>query len=411
MEKHRLRNISARPFTIDGSPVLVLEDPEHLSEYPLFVPDNDPMVFILNCLDGEHTVADIQAEFMRRFGSLLMSDQINDIIQKLNENYFLENEHFSEYKNNLIEIFLKSSVRKSFLSGKTYPEDEKDIAEELESMLTEGRNVSTDEVQESPARPRAIITPHIDFMRGEHVYGSIYNTLPHYSPPDVIVILGTLHNTASTLFLPTRKSFETPLGVAVTDLEILNDIEAIIPPEELYADEFVHRGEHSVEFQVLWLQYIYRLTGPITILPILCSSFGEYVERGVSPESDETFQRFVKALGITLQKSGRDILFVAGADLSHIGPSFGDPEYITNELQEETRRNDQTILDAICAGDAERLFETIASRNDRFRVCGLPPIYTMLKVLGPVTGKVVDYEQSLDRDATTSVSFAGVVFY
>jgi len=194
-------------------------------------------------------------------------------------------------------------------------------------------------------------------------------------------------------------------------LEILNDIEAIIPPEELYADEFVHRGEHSIEFQVLWLQYIYRHTGPITILPILCSSFGEYVERGVSPESDETFQRFVKALGIALQKSGRDILFVAGADLSHIGPSFGDPEYITNELQEESRRNDLTILDAICAGDAERFFETIASRNDRFRVCGLPPIYTMLKVLGPVTGKVVDYEQSLDRDATTSVSFAGVVFY
>jgi len=410
MEKHRLRNISARPFTIDGSPVLILEDPEHLSENPLFIPDNDPMVFILNCLDGEHTVADIQAEFMRCFGSLLMSDQINDIVQKLNENYFLENARFSEYKNNLIEIFLKSSVRKSFHAGKTYPEDEEDIAEELESMLTEGRNVSKDGVQESCVRPRAIIAPHIDFMRGEHVYGSIYNTLPPYLPPDVIVIFGTLHNNASTLFLPTRKSFETPLGVAVTDLEILNDIESVIPPEELYADEFFHRGEHSIEFQVLWLQYIYRHTGPITILPILCSPFGDYVERGMSPESDETFQRFVKALSSALQKSGRDILLVAGADLSHIGPSFGDTEYITSEFQEETRRHDQTILDAICAGDAERLFETIASQNDRFRVCGLPPIYTMLKILGPVTGKVVDYEQSIDRDATTSVSFAGVVF-
>jgi hypothetical protein len=53
-------------------------------------------------------------------------------------------------------------------------------------------------------------------------------------------------------------------------------------------------------------------------------------------------------------------------------------------------------------------------------VCGLPPIYSLLTMLSlllqredeeKITGKLIDYDQSLDQERTTSVSFAGMAFY
>lgn len=411
MENLKLRNISARRIMIENSTMILLEDPEHFSPAPLVIPDNEAMIFILACLNGDHSARDIQADFMRNFGTLLMSEQLNSIIKKLDENHFLDNENFHIFRESVINDYLESRVRKPFHAGSTYPADEEDVAELLDSMLAEGNPVSPEMEQESPVRPRAIIAPHIDFFRGERVYGSVYKCLPEGAPPDLIVILGTLHAPVSSLFIPTRKAFETPLGLAETDVEILDALEDLIPPDELYADEFSHRAEHSIEFQVLWLQYIYRHSGPVTILPVLCSSLGDYVESGKSPAADEAYMRFPNALKKVLAESGKEVLFVVGADFSHIGPAFGDAEMLSNPFLMESRREDQQILDAVSVADAEQFFSLIAEQNDRYRVCGLPPIYALLNMMDDAKGTVVDYEQSVDEQGTTSVSFAGVVFH
>jgi len=411
LEKLKLRNISARRIMLQNSPMILLEDPEHFSPAPLVVPDNDAMIFILACLNGDHTPRDIQADFMRNFGALLMSEQLDSIIEKLDKNYFLDNDNFRAFSEGVIKDYLKSRVRKSFHAGSTYPVEKEDVAELLDSILAEGKPYPQETAQETPACPRAIIAPHIDFFRGERVYGSVYKCLTDCLPPDLIVILGTLHEPVASRFIFTKKNFQTPLGLAETDLEILGALEDIIPPNELYGDEFSHRAEHSIEFQVLWLQYIYRQTGPITILPILCSSLGDYVESGKSPAEDEDYMRFPRALKKVLAENDRQVLFVVGADFSHIGPAFGDPEMLSNPFLLETRSEDQRILEAISNADEEQFFSIIAGQNDRYRVCGLPPVYALLKMMEDAKGTVVDYDQSVDEQGTTSVSFAGVVFY
>jgi len=411
MEKPKLRNISARPVTINGSPMILLEDPDHISDQTLCISNNEVMIFILGQLDGNHTILEIQADFMRQFGSLLMTDQINGIVRKLDENHFLENEEFHRFQKTVMEDFRKSPTRPSSLAGVSYSNNPQNIDILLDSMIEAGRQSTRLDDSSRGKNPRAIISPHIDFMRGGRVYGAVYDTLPRERRPDLLVIFGTLHTPATRLCIPTRKSFETPLGTARTDTDILDELEKDIPPDLLYRDEFSHRREHSIEFQVLWLQYLYRNREGISILPILCSSFENHVNRGIPPDRDDEFATFIQSLKAAIGKTGKDVFYIAGADFSHIGPSFGDYGPVTPDLLHETRKRDGEVLEAVCKGDPNLFFDQIAGTGDRYRICGLPPVYTMLKIMGPGQGILVDYDQSLDPERTTSVSFAGVAYF
>ena len=421
MDKPRLRDVSLQSAVINGSPMILLKDPEHFSEQTLCIPENEAMLFILSRLDGEHSIVDIQADFMRRFGTLLMSDQIRSIVNALSENHFLDNEEFHIFRNSVIESFRESPVRTSLLAGTSYPADPEEIRNLLEPLIKKARCSGIKDIPGPQEQPRALIAPHIDFARGGRVYGAVYDEIRAEEMPDLFVIFGTAHSPASSLFIPTRKSFETPLGVAETDTELLLELERCLPPEKLYGEDFVHRGEHSIEFQILWLQHIYS-GRRISILPILCSSFQNFIIKRTDPYQEPEFSVFFNALKSVLEKSGKNLMGIAGADLSHVGSSFGDPfmRGIPDAFLEQVRRQDQALLEAVGAGDAHLFFDTIASGNDCYRVCGLPPIYTLLMMLpiflqsgedGKITGKLIDYDQSLDQERTTSVSFAGMAFY
>jgi predicted class III extradiol MEMO1 family dioxygenase len=99
---------------------------------------------------------------------------------------------------------------------------------------------------------------------------------------------------------------------------------------------------------------------------------------------------------------------IAGADLAHVGPRFGDPEPVS--LAERTRLEgeDRAMLAAVAAGDAEAFFENVARDGDRRRICGLSPIYALLRTLGGAPGVIRRYAQWPDPQGV--VTFASVVF-
>ena len=83
------------------------------------------------------------------------------------------------------------------------------------------------------------------------------------------MVLGTSHYGQPDKFGLTRKPFETPFGRTRIDQALVDELEA--QPAALMED-YCHAVEHSIEFQVLFLQAIY---GPdVRILPVLCGSFG-----------------------------------------------------------------------------------------------------------------------------------------
>ena len=102
-------------------------------------------------------------------------------------------------------------------------------------------------------------------------------------------------------------------------------------------------------------------------------------------------------------------MILASADLAHVGPRFGDSRPMTPGQLREVADADREMLAAVEAGDAEALFRAVARDGDRRRICGLPPIYAMLRILAGTQGRLLRY--SLWPDPQGTVTFATVALY
>src|SRR5262249_1628923 len=153
------------------------------------------------------------------------------------------------------------------------------------------------------------------------------------------VILGVAHQYCRNRFALTRKDFATPLGLVSTDKSYVNRI-AEESGTDLFEDELSHRTEHSIEFQVVFLQYLLGGRRPFSIVPILVGSFQDLMEQGTEPIDDPEVRRFVDALRRVEAGSGKRVAYIGGIDLCHVGPEFGDPDPLDAATLEEVRRFD-----------------------------------------------------------------------
>ena len=65
----------------------------------------------------------------------------------------------------------------------------------------------------------------------------------------------------------------------------------------------------------------------------------------------------------------------------------------------------------MAAGSAEGFFAELKAVEDRNNVCGLPPIYLALRLLGASQGHAVAYDQCpADEQNTSWVSVAGMLW-
>jgi AmmeMemoRadiSam system protein B len=174
-----------------------------------------------------------------------------------------------------------------------------------------------------------------------------------------------------------------------------------------FGEELHHRGEHSIELAAIWLHFI-RNRRPLSLVPILCGSFGAFVSGDGDPATHEPF---VRALDVLKQvQSSRRTLVVAAADLAHMGPAFGDAYGLDFIAKAQLRNADERLLGTICQGDATAFFGMLRAEGDRRRVCGLPPIYLALRLLGEASGEPAGYAQCpADPQGLSFVTVAGVV--
>jgi AmmeMemoRadiSam system protein B len=253
------------------------------------------------------------------------------------------------------------------------------------------------------------LSPHIDFQRGGPVYTWSYRELVEQSHANTFVILGVAHQYCRRRFVLTCKDFETPLGVVATDRSYVDRI-ASLAGRDLFDDELSHRTEHSIEFQVVFLQHVLGGRRNFTIVPILVGSFHDLMERGIDPIEDPEVRRFIEALRASEVASGKSVAYIGGIDLCHVGPEFGDPAPVDASLQEQVRQFDGAMLDRAAAGDPQGWFRTAGAVGNRWRVCGLAATYTLLHAIGPARGRLLRYNQALDDRRTCCVSFASMAF-
>jgi hypothetical protein len=157
----------------------------------------------------------------------------------------------------------------------------------------------------------------------------------------------------------------------------------------------------------VWLHFI-RDGQPVPLVPILCGSFGGFVEGQGDPATHGPFAATLDVLREVM--ASRRTLVVAAADLAHMGPAFGDSYGLDYIGRARLRNADQRLLQAVYDGDAAAFFEMLKAEGDRRHVCGLPPIYMTLRLLGETRGEPAGYDLCpADPQGTSFVSIAGAI--
>ena len=401
----RLRRVEVFPIEHEGQRFLALRDPAGYTESVVMVPL--ALLEVISLFDGEHDVADIQAAVMRHRGELIDSAQIGELAAALDAHGFLEGAAFEARRARIDGEFLDLARRPASHAGGAYPDEPAALRAMMDGFFEPPSGPGAIATDVSGAPVTALVAPHIDFHRGGAAYAWGYRDLAERCPADLFVIFGTCHAGMTDPFALTRKDYDTPLGPAVIDRDFVESL-AARTRQDCFASELAHRSEHSIEFQAVFLRYLFAGRREVTVVPVLTSFVHEALLLGKRPEDDPRVARFLDALADTVAGCRRRVAFVAGADLAHVGPRFGDAEPISTDALAQLGVDDRATLEIVAAGDADAFFDDASRDGDRRRICGLSPIWTLLRANGGRAGALRQYGQWPDPQAV--VTFASVVF-
>jgi AmmeMemoRadiSam system protein B len=407
MDYPKLNNIEAFPVEYRGQKLICLRDPSNIKGNALFV--SPTALFIIQHFDVTHSIGDIQKSYMERFRSILFRDDITKLISQLDESLLLQSERYQGYQKRIQEEFDRSIFREPSHARLSYPRERDELVKWFDSFFEKASQMRP--TGSENGRITGLISPHIDFKRGERSYALAYKELTDQTEADVFIIFGTSHYAeVENPFLLTRKNFKSPLGEVETDVDLIERL-AKSCDWDLFEGEMAHITEHSIEFQVVFLQYLFGSRKQFKILPILCNSFQRMIQNGNSPGDDIKVSTFLKSMNQIITTLGSRVFIIAGADLAHVGRKFGDVGPVNESTLRWIKERDLLSLSYTEQIDADGFYRTIEEEKDRRRICGLSPIYSLLSTITAKNGKLIDYDQALEPDTGSVVSFASVGFY
>ncbi|MBI2058926.1 MAG: AmmeMemoRadiSam system protein B [Nitrospirae bacterium] len=403
-----IRAVEVYPIVQGSQKFIALRDPMGYAKDPVLIPQ--AAALLLAFFDGKHTIRQLQEEIQRRLGQLLLTEQVLGFMTQLDQSGYLDSEGFRRLQKETDDAFHSQPVRPYCHAGLVYPAEPKELRKQFQEYFAAVRP------QDNSGVLRGVVVPHIDIRFAGQAYAFAYASLARGPLPRRFVILGTAHQSPPNTFVVTRKAYDTPLGPVPTDQDYVQFLETELGPE-IYADEWVHRTEHSVEFQAVFLKYLFPLEPGLKIVPILCSSMHEWVLNGHLPGESERIGRFIAALQEADRQFGPTV-YIAGADLAHMGVKFGDPFKVNESIRRELDILDREMLTHAERVDGDAFFRNIQGEKDKRRICGLSPIYTLLKAVTSTVsgspalkGHLLKYDQAAEEATGSVVSFASLAIY
>ncbi|TFH36467.1 MAG: AmmeMemoRadiSam system protein B [Bacteroidia bacterium] len=190
--------------------------------------------------------------------------------------------------------------RKPCVAGSFYPEKENELRETLKNLF--GALLPTEAVQEV----RALIVPHAGYIFSGEVAATAFSALPSAKVYDNIFLIGSSHReTFPGASVYSRGDYITPLGRVTVNSLIVNKL---IDESDLFSYyQPAHEGEHSLEVQLPFLQYLYGTN--FRIVPVILGT-----------SSIATCESIARTLSPWFNNKN---LFIISSDFSHY-PSYED---------------------------------------------------------------------------------------
>lgn len=403
------KDLDIRPIKHEGKDLVLLNDRKAIAKYPIVV---TPEMFAVLYLLEENITENTFREVFRQEFKIENVDNILEQIKELDDMGFLESEKLQNLLKQDESQYLMSISRPMITAGASYPKDKEEFLIFMDKLFQKKISKINDK------NSKGIIAPHLDLSLENYshrVYAAAYDAISQ-SDAETFIIFGTSHFAFSSYYMFSEKHYETPLGNMEIDLDLLkaifeqsttsfgDDYLKLIKVRQI--DEQAHRWEHSIEYSAIILSYLFR-NKKIKILPILVGSFHEFVIAKKQPSDDELISRFLEIIREVVENSGKKVCWISSVDFSHIGLKFGD-EFDALDKLEECRYEDNITISTITNLNNQAFFQKAILDQDKWRICGLSPIYSQMIAMKPQKANLLDYNQWYEKDTKSAVTIAAI---
>ena len=419
----RMRHVDVIPVEVQGRRAFYLRDPLAFAPEPLVL--GAAGLFVVSQLDGRHTAEQVRGATLRQFpGSDIGLAEIRRLLGELSKGCYLDDHVAAARIARVRAEFERAEVRPAWHAGTAYPHDPRELAAMLDRCFA-AAPVQTAEAAvpaDSTHQLAAVMCPHIDLRAGGDTYPPAFRLLAASAvgepPVELYVILGVAHNGGTepgrSFAIASDKHYATPLGQAPTDGRLIEEWSRRAG-RDVTERQWLHRTEHSVEFPLLFLQYIQAQAElpRYTVVPVLLGGVDRYLQAGEDPLQAPEVAAELAALRAAVRASGKRALYLLSVDLAHIGPKFGHPERVDDAAAAACEQADRDLLGYAEHFDAAGFTRALhADRNCRNvdAVSGLFSLYPLLAG-GECRGSLLSYGQNRQPDTGSLVSYASMAFY
>ncbi len=232
-----------------------------------------------------------------------------------------------------------------------------------------------------------IVAPHLDYARGGSTFAAAYKAFGPDAKVDRVVVLGTNHFGAGDGIVMSRSGFQSPFGVFGPDAALLEALAKSLG-ERLFKDEVDLLGEHSIAIQ---LPFIHAVFGKIPVVGALVSN--PLVPMLSDDGARVSFDEFVPALRGAIEGAPGRTLVIASADLSHVGPQFGDETPVGLEIRKQVESYDRSLLSTYLEGNIDSFLLKVTRDRNHQRWCSIGNMTASKLVTGGLP-ELLEYAQS-----------------
>lgn len=263
--------------------------------------------------------------------------------------------------------------REAVVAGQFYPSEKDKLLKQINNFFAEA--------EKSDFKSEVIIVPHAGYVYSGQVAASGFKVL---KKKKTYVLLGPNHTgLGSEISISNSDFWETPIG----KIKVNKKLSKLIADEIGELDELSHIGEHSIEVQLPFLQFLFKEDFDIIAISIATDDLEK-----------------LKKLGSVLYENSKkcDFGVVASSDFSHF------------LNQEETKNRDFEAIKHIENLDVDGFWQAVKSKN--MSICGASAIVSAMAYCqsgeGYDRGRIIEYSTSgkFSGDFSSVVGYAAIGF-